>query len=150
MTTSRNSLTWGCSANAAIRRPPISCGLTERAEVSHARPAHAAPAADDDVSGHLADLAIHPPPLHALAQVSLDERFEQDTKGVQRGSDTQQDEHDGEYLARCRQGVDLTEADSGDRGDRLVHRVENSKPCLLYTSDAADDLTRVDLGGRRI
>src|SRR5665811_54303 len=24
-----------------------------------------------------------------------------------------------------------------------------STPCLLYTSDAADDLTRVDLGGRR-
>ena len=23
-------------------------------------------------------------------------------------------------------------------------------PCLLYTYDAADDLTRVDLGGRRI
>ena len=30
--------------------------------------------------------------------------------------------------------------------------VENSelRICLLYTSDAADDLTRVDLGGRRI
>ena len=26
----------------------------------------------------------------------------------------------------------------------------NLKACLLYTSDAADDLTRVDLGGRRI
>src|SRR5665811_1675764 len=26
----------------------------------------------------------------------------------------------------------------------------SDKPCLLYTSDAADDLTRVDLGGRRI
>src|SRR5450756_3123436 len=25
-----------------------------------------------------------------------------------------------------------------------------SKPCLLYTSDAADDLLCVDLGGRRI
>ena len=25
-----------------------------------------------------------------------------------------------------------------------------AKACLLYTSDAADDLTRVDLGGRRI
>ena len=25
-----------------------------------------------------------------------------------------------------------------------------NEPCLLYTSDAADDLTRVDLGGRRI
>src|SRR5665811_1272334 len=24
------------------------------------------------------------------------------------------------------------------------------RPCLLYTSDAADDLTRVDLGGRGI
>src|SRR5665811_2585126 len=30
-------------------------------------------------------------------------------------------------------------------------RVSNrSRICLLYTSDAADDLTRVDLGGRRI
>src|SRR5665811_2388041 len=26
----------------------------------------------------------------------------------------------------------------------------STDPCLLYTSDAADDLTRVDLGGRRI
>ena len=30
----------------------------------------------------------------------------------------------------------------------LLSCVFNS--CLLYTSDAADDLTRVDLGGRRI
>src|SRR5665811_2623225 len=29
------------------------------------------------------------------------------------------------------------------------HR-NTSGTCLLYTSDAADDLTRVDLGGRRI
>ena len=35
-------------------------------------------------------------------------------------------------------------------------RIENSDdpwrlcPCLLYTSDAADDLLCVDLGGRRI
>src|SRR5665811_1825291 len=28
--------------------------------------------------------------------------------------------------------------------------VEFSETCLLYTSDADDDLTRVDLGGRRI
>src|SRR5665811_1913942 len=28
--------------------------------------------------------------------------------------------------------------------------IESLKSCLLYTSDAADDLTRVDLGGRRI
>ena len=31
----------------------------------------------------------------------------------------------------------------------LMHRLLN-QTCLLYTSDAADDLTRVDLGGRRI
>src|SRR5665811_2512877 len=29
-------------------------------------------------------------------------------------------------------------------------RGTEGKVCLLYTSDAADDLTRVDLGGRRI
>src|SRR5665811_1638597 len=27
---------------------------------------------------------------------------------------------------------------------------DTHRSCLLYTSDAADDLTRVDLGGRRI
>src|SRR5665811_2218621 len=39
--------------------------------------------------------------------------------------------------------------------DRLIHSAiriadEQFYTCLLYTSDAADDLTRVDLGGRRI
>ena len=29
-------------------------------------------------------------------------------------------------------------------------QAQNPKSCLLYTSDAADELTRVDLGGRRI
>src|SRR5665811_2424895 len=28
--------------------------------------------------------------------------------------------------------------------------LKEDRGCLLYTSDAADDLTRVDLGGRRI
>src|SRR5665811_2437338 len=33
-----------------------------------------------------------------------------------------------------------------------IGRIESAprRACLLYTSDAADDLTRVDLGGRRI
>ena len=35
------------------------------------------------------------------------------------------------------------------QGKNLV-REKCPKTCLLYTSDAADDLTRVDLGGRRI
>src|SRR5665811_2628524 len=33
---------------------------------------------------------------------------------------------------------------------RPARRVGRYVGCLLYTSDAADDLTRVDLGGRRI
>ena len=32
----------------------------------------------------------------------------------------------------------------------LVHPEEPTRTCLLYTSDAADDSLRVDLGGRRI
>ena len=31
-----------------------------------------------------------------------------------------------------------------------ILRKNDSLPCLLYTSDAADDSLRVDLGGRRI
>ena len=32
----------------------------------------------------------------------------------------------------------------------ILSKIEDSKDCLLYTSDAADDSLRVDLGGRRI
>ena len=34
--------------------------------------------------------------------------------------------------------------------DALIVKVVHSPYCLLYTSDAADDLLCVDLGGRRI
>ena len=34
--------------------------------------------------------------------------------------------------------------------ESLLQSVESYKNCLLYTSDAADDLLCVDLGGRRI
>ena len=32
----------------------------------------------------------------------------------------------------------------------MYHNIDNPYYCLLYTSDAADDLLCVDLGGRRI
>ena len=38
-------------------------------------------------------------------------------------------------------------ADEGLRDDREPHEM---KGCLLYTSDAADERSSVDLGGRRI
>src|SRR5665811_1249752 len=48
-------------------------------------------------------------------------------------------------IERCQDGRTLVRSD-----DRKRVRVESHDHCLLYTSDAADDLTRVDLGGRRI
>ena len=38
----------------------------------------------------------------------------------------------------------------GGMADLCVFDPAASWTCLLYTSDAADDLLRVDLGGRRI
>src|SRR5680860_179408 len=38
----------------------------------------------------------------------------------------------------------------GDHGRPVVQIDDPGDPCLLYTSDAADDLLCVDLGGRRI
>ena len=32
----------------------------------------------------------------------------------------------------------------------IKHEGDSVKPCLLYTSDAADERSSVDLGGRRI
>ena len=42
---------------------------------------------------------------------------------------------------------------SGEAADRAVRRLQSVEvvdPCLLYTSDAADERSSVDLGGRRI
>ena len=38
----------------------------------------------------------------------------------------------------------------GNPGNELMNMPEVSNICLLYTSDAADDMQCVDLGGRRI
>ena len=37
-----------------------------------------------------------------------------------------------------------------DVGELLVEPLQLFHPCLLYTSDAADERSSVDLGGRRI
>src|SRR5665811_1361832 len=44
--------------------------------------------------------------------------------------------------------VDIDPKTGETHVSRYLHVVD--LVCLLYTSDAADDLTRVDLGGRRI
>src|SRR5678816_4626084 len=40
--------------------------------------------------------------------------------------------------------------ESPDADDASLHAAANAFPCLLYTSDAADERSSVDLGGRRI
>src|SRR5665811_2583482 len=54
-------------------------------------------------------------------------------------------------LSDHRKGTDAVYANERlVRNDADVLEEARSMDCLLYTSDAADDLTRVDLGGRRI
>ena len=57
------------------------------------------------------------------------------------------------HLRRASSADDLFELDGGigraGRDVRLVAR-GGGDPCLLYTSDAADERSSVDLGGRRI
>ena len=48
-----------------------------------------------------------------------------------------------------RYAIIQVKAPSGTKRQTRLHITENM-PCLLYTSDAADDLLCVDLGGRRI
>ena len=40
--------------------------------------------------------------------------------------------------------------DFGDGGSSTLQNPQHSYSCLLYTSDAADERSSVDLGGRRI
>src|SRR5680860_1544655 len=60
---------------------------------------------------------------------------------------------DGSYIRFDDNAVVLLNTANEMRGTRIfgpVARELRDKNCLLYTSDAADDLLCVDLGGRRI
>ena len=56
--------------------------------------------------------------------------------------------------AEARDGQSNDDGDHGDQDGRGVrreqHGQERDQPCLLYTSDAADERSSVDLGGRCI
>src|SRR5665811_1783021 len=53
-------------------------------------------------------------------------------------------------IGRAGTGVDNIDVAAATEKGIVVANAPESNACLLYTSDAADDLTRVDLGGRRI
>ena len=60
-----------------------------------------------------------------------------------------------EALSRLRAALDTWIIESGDRGGipeapEVYAPFEKEMDCLLYTSDAADERSSVDLGGRRI
>src|SRR5665811_967372 len=64
---------------------------------------------------------------------------------------------EADYEEACSRPVDGFEAAVTPEGRKDLRRQPNSyqtdgkvNVCLLYTSDAADDLTRVNIGGRRI
>ena len=60
------------------------------------------------------------------------------------------------YKRQGQGGADLGEVDRGGRGGRAGPDGQEQRGggdavgCLLYTSDAADERSSVDLGGRRI
>ena len=51
-------------------------------------------------------------------------------------------------LAACGTSTDTKQAEAPPRADLLASHIDST--CLLYTSDAADERSSVDLGGRRI
>src|SRR5665811_1813767 len=83
------------------------------------------------------------------AAVSIHARAPQIMKTyVAKPSDRQRDwllvDAEGKTLGRL-----ASEVATMLRGKRKPEYTPHIDTCLLYTSDAADDLTRVDLGGRR-
>ena len=59
-----------------------------------------------------------------FAEVTFGHGLEDDAQVVENSSDAEDDEHHGEDLTGCRQWSNLPESDGGDRGDRLVERLE--------------------------
>ncbi|WP_460366291.1 hypothetical protein, partial [Staphylococcus aureus] len=53
-------------------------------------------------------------------------------------------------IAQCLVGSEMCIRDRFGGGGVLMFCLPGCGNCLLYTSDAADDSLRVDLGGRRI
>eukprot|EP00831_Metopus_contortus_P035355 TRINITY_DN28157_c0_g1_i1.p1 TRINITY_DN28157_c0_g1~~TRINITY_DN28157_c0_g1_i1.p1 ORF type:complete len:165 (-),score=42.85 TRINITY_DN28157_c0_g1_i1:81-575(-) len=71
--------------------------------------------------------------------------------------DSKNNSHEGTLSIGKNLSSDEQNQDKGDLGEKLRNNKEgkmsetsNLYPCLLYTSDAADDTPCVDLGGRRI
>ena len=57
---------------------------------------------------------------------------------------------DSRVIAPDRRGYGATRPPARDFPDNFYEREARDMACLLYTSDAADERSSVDLGGRRI
>jgi len=104
-----------------------------------------APSAHDDVPARPADRAVHALPPQVGTEVALDETLQHRAEGVERGSDPDEDQGDGEDLAGRAEWSDLAKTDRRHRGDRLVDGVENTE-AEHHVAGGAD---RQDDGERR-
>lgn len=108
--------------------------------------AHAATASDDDVSGHLVDHALFLPKPNGVIERTFDQRFHQNTQGVQGRTHTE--EHQEQRKPAIRRvdlfgGADLFVAHGGD-GDRgLVQGVKGTQ-----TQDPVAGEADETIGGR--
>ena len=57
---------------------------------------------------------------------------------------------DRDWVAAQKNDAQPDKPDDRDQAKNSTHHLGQPGDCLLYTSDAADDLPCVDLGGRRI
>jgi hypothetical protein len=76
---------------------------------------------------HAGDLALHAPPPEQFLDVALDHDLQHLGEGEEGGSDTDQDQDDGEGLPAGREGLHFAEPDGGHRGDGLIESVEPGK-----------------------
>jgi hypothetical protein len=79
------------------------------------------------VAPETVDASLHPPPSHRRSEVTLHDQLETNRERVQRRAHTRQDQDDREQLTGVVEGLDLSEPDRGDRGDRLVQGVQRSE-----------------------
>jgi hypothetical protein len=71
------------------------------------------------------DLAFHASPPELVGHVSLDKGFDQDTEGVGRHTNPDEDQQDREHLLSWSKPVHLAEPHRGNGDNRLEDRVQH-------------------------
>ncbi len=106
-------------------------------------------AAHDHVTFQRPNRAIHAPPPERLAQAPLDQVLGDVHRGVEGGSDADEDEADRVDAARRAARSHLLVAHRGERDDRHVEGLEEAEPLHQHEAQCADQREREEGPERR-